>query len=84
MSDDKIADMKTATIPATEFKAKCLSILDEVDSGSMRVTITKHGRAVATLNPVREQSRSRMDSWKGLAWLARDIVNFHEVLGEDT
>ena len=75
--------MKTATIPATEFKAKCLSILDEVSSGRTRVTITKHGRAVATLSPVREQSKSRMDSWKGLARLAPDIVNFREDWNED-
>lgn len=32
----------------TEFKAKCLSLIDSVQAGS-EVVITKHGRAVARL-----------------------------------
>ena len=37
------------TISATEFKAKCLSLLDEVHDTGQPLTITKHGKAVATL-----------------------------------
>jgi prevent-host-death family protein len=36
---------------ASEFKAKCLSVLSEVEKGGERVVITKHGRAVADLVP---------------------------------
>ena len=36
-------------IPATEFKAKCLALLDRV--GPEGVVITKHGRPVARLVP---------------------------------
>ena len=39
-------------ITATEFKAKCLELLDRVKSGSIRrVRITKRGQEVAVLDP---------------------------------
>ena len=42
----------TETISATEFKAKCLDILDRIKSRELeRVTITKRGRVVAVLVP---------------------------------
>jgi antitoxin (DNA-binding transcriptional repressor) of toxin-antitoxin stability system len=37
------------TITATEFKAKCLQILDEVNRTGEVVTITKRGKVVAEL-----------------------------------
>lgn len=36
-------------ISATEFKAKCLSLIDKVESSGDSVTITKRGRIVARL-----------------------------------
>jgi prevent-host-death family protein len=39
------------TVNASEFKAKCLAILDEVASTGEHVTILKHGVAVARLVP---------------------------------
>jgi prevent-host-death family protein len=39
------------TVSASEFKAKCLSILDEVEARGEVVTIVKHGRPVARLVP---------------------------------
>lgn len=42
----------TQTINASEFKAKCLNILDRLASRELtRVTITKRGRTVAILTP---------------------------------
>ena len=42
----------TRTLKATEFKAKCLDILDRVASREFdRVVITKRGVAVAVLTP---------------------------------
>ena len=39
-------------ITATEFKAKCLDLLDQVASGAIEgVTITKRGRVVGVLRP---------------------------------
>lgn len=40
------------TISATEFKAKCLDILDRVSRGEIeQLTITKRGQSVAVLVP---------------------------------
>jgi prevent-host-death family protein len=41
-------------IPAGEFKAKCLALLDGVEDRSETLVITKHGRPVARVVPIRE------------------------------
>ncbi len=40
------------TVPAGEFKAKCLALMDEVESTGKEIVITKHNRPVARLAPV--------------------------------
>jgi len=40
------------TIPATEFKARCLSILDDVAETGETVVVTKRGKPVAQLKPL--------------------------------
>ena len=42
----------TKTVTATEAKARILALLDEVEAGD-EVEITRHGRLVARLVPVR-------------------------------
>ena len=44
---------------ASEFKAKCLAVLDEVHDTGREVTITKRGKAVARLVPVAEPDSLR-------------------------
>jgi prevent-host-death family protein len=41
-------------MPAAEFKAKCLSLLDRVHERGESITITKRGRVVARLVPAGE------------------------------
>ena len=48
--------METQSLTATEFEAKCLEILDEVDGTNTVVTITKSGRPVATLHGVKKSA----------------------------
>lgn len=43
---------KETTIPAGEFKAKCLALLDEVDATGRTIVVTKRGRAVARVVPL--------------------------------
>lgn len=38
-------------MPAAEFKAKCLSLLDRVHQSGESITITKRGRVLARLVP---------------------------------
>jgi prevent-host-death family protein len=47
------------TYSASEFKAKCLEILNRLSTRNLtRVTITKHGRPVAVLTPPEEAADS--------------------------
>lgn len=43
---------KETSIPAGEFKAKCLALLDEVDATGRTIVVTKRGRAVARVVPL--------------------------------
>lgn len=42
--------MASRTVSASEFKAKCLAMLDEVAATGEEIVITKHGRAVAHIS----------------------------------
>lgn len=43
---------KLHQIPASEFKARCLGLLDEVAETGVPLTVTKRGRPVAKLVPL--------------------------------
>lgn len=70
--------MKEITIPVTEFKAKCLQLLVDVEKKGDRITITKRGRPVAQVGPAAPMVPSLRDSWKGKVKILGDIVNFHD------
>ncbi len=62
-------------INASEFKAKCLAILDEVASTGEAVTILKRGRPVAELvPPVTTDSRYPQDDLRDSVVIKGDIV----------
>lgn len=63
------------TISASDFKAKCLGLLDEVQDAGLEVLITKRGKPVARLVPIGTQRRSLRGTWKGLARIRGDIVH---------
>jgi prevent-host-death family protein len=65
---------KTTIVSASEFKAKCLRLLDEVEEGETLV-ITKRGRKVARVSPISPPKRSLRGSWKGLVKVTGDIVH---------
>ncbi len=44
-------------MPAGQFKAKCLKVMDQVQRTHESVVITKFGRPVAKLVPIVEKSR---------------------------
>jgi prevent-host-death family protein len=62
------------TITASEFKARCLELMDEVDASGMPITITKRGRPVAQLAPLPERRRSLFGLHKGQVRIIGDIV----------
>jgi len=47
---------KLTTLPAGEFKAKCLALLDDVERGRRTLVVTKRGRPVAQVVPLPSSS----------------------------
>jgi prevent-host-death family protein len=45
-------------IPAGEFKAHCLKLMDEVRDNRTSIVITKHGKPVAKLVPFEDEAPS--------------------------
>lgn len=63
------------TIRASEFKAKCLAILDEVDRTGEPVTILKRGRPVARLvPPASGEGKYPQDSLRGTVKIHGDLL----------
>jgi prevent-host-death family protein len=62
------------SIRASEFKAKCLAILDEVERTGEPVMILKRGRAVARLVPPTGEGKYPQDSLRGTVEILGDIL----------
>ena len=61
-------------ISATEFKAKCLQLMDRVKQSRETIVITKHGKPVARLMPPDEPIASLWASMAGSGEILGDIV----------
>ena len=67
--------MKERTIPATQFKAHCLALLDEVADGAS-ILVTKRGKAVARVTRATERRRPLMGGMAASSEEVGDIVHF--------
>jgi prevent-host-death family protein len=68
--------MARRVVSATEFKAKCLALLDEIERHRESLLITKRGRPVALLGPAPATAwQSPGNSWADKAEIVGDIVN---------
>jgi prevent-host-death family protein len=68
--------MKNRVIGATEFKAKCLALLDEVQEQGGTITVTKRGRPVATVSAAKKTVwRSPKGILAGKLEITGDIVD---------
>jgi prevent-host-death family protein len=63
------------TIPAGEFKAKCLKLLDKVAEDRQPLIITKHGKPVAQLVPLPEERQDFVGSMKGSVLWMGDVIS---------
>ena len=72
----------SGTIGATEFKARCLELMDRVAATGNPVVITKRGRPVARLVPVQQRPRSIVGALKGHARIRGDIVSSIDIRWE--
>ena len=65
--------MSMKEIAAAKFKEQCLSILDHVAEDGL--VITKHGKPVAKLIPIRAESSSLIGSLKGKIRIKGDVLS---------
>jgi prevent-host-death family protein len=66
--------LKTATIPAGEFKSRCLKLLDEVAEKRQTLVVTKRGRPVAQVSPIPRKG-GIIGSMEGTFEINGDIVS---------
>jgi prevent-host-death family protein len=62
------------TMPAGQFKARCLKVMDDVQSTREPVVITKNGRPVAKLVPATEASEDFLGKLSGSMKIVGDIT----------
>ena len=61
------------TMPAGEFKARCLRVMEDVKKYRVSVVITKKGRPVAPLVPADEPEREILGCMAGTASIVGDV-----------
>jgi prevent-host-death family protein len=68
--------MQGRAVTAAEFNAKCLAFLDEMEQHGENITITRRGRPVAVLGPVKKKAwKSSKGVLAGKARIVGDIAN---------
>ncbi len=65
-------------IAAGVFKARCLGLLDEVERERKEIVITKRGRPVARIVPVRPEPAVVFGRLKGTGRIVGDILSTGE------
>ncbi len=62
-------------VKASEFKAKCLALMDEVERTGRPVIITKRGRPIAELVPYRQEKKNALGILKDQLFITGDIIS---------
>ena len=73
MTTDSSTPTVARTITASEFKARCLKLMDEVTETGDEVVITKRGKPVAKLSPYRKKPKSLFGIDRGRYEITGDI-----------
>ena len=75
MSTDSQPAPAARTVKATEFKAKCLKLMDEVAKTGEEIIITKNGKPVAKLTAYRETPEFKYGRYRDKIVIHGDIVS---------
>ena len=65
----------SVTMKASEFKAKCLGLMDEVNENGGEIVITKNGKPVAKLTAFHERPKSLFGAGRGRMKILGDIIS---------
>ncbi len=68
--------MKAAmkTIKASEFKAKCLQLMDDIAKTGEEIVVTKRGKPVVRVSPAKQKPVSLYGALKGHIKITGDIL----------
>ena len=72
MNDDRTSTA-VRTIKASEFKARCLKLMDEVAETGEEIVITKYGKPVSKLAPYRKKPQTLFGIDRGRFEIVGDI-----------
>ena len=72
-SNDAIGGART--MKASEFKAKCLKLMDEVAETGEEIVITKNGKPVSRLAPYREKPKTFFGMDKGRYPFLQEVID---------
>lgn len=75
METDSGSPAGTRTINASEFRAKCLQLMDELADGGGEIVITKYGRPISRLVPYRQRPKSFFGADRGRMKIVGDIIS---------
>lgn len=75
MTTDSNTGTATRTMKASEFKAKCLRLMDEVAEHGEEIVITKNGKPVAKLAPYRRTTKMLFGRNRENIQILGDIVS---------
>ncbi len=68
--------MKTPkSVPATEFKTHCLSLLEEVRETRQPLLVTRHGKPVVEISPYVPKNAARVNPLKRSIVFQDDLVS---------
>ena len=70
---DNLTDVRT--IKASEFKTKCLKLMDEVADSGVEIVITKNGRPVSRLVPYRDEEPTMFGRNRDQIRILGDIIS---------
>jgi prevent-host-death family protein len=65
------------TVGVAEFKARCLELLDGVGTRGDEIIVTKRGKPIAQIGPVRPEFPELKGMFAGRMKITCDIVNFN-------
>ncbi len=63
------------TVAATEFKERCLALLEEVRQTRQPLLVTRHGKPVAEISPYMPRGRASNNPLKGTIQHQSDLVS---------
>lgn len=67
-------ELRMRAIKVSEFKAKCLKLMDEVAQSGEPLVVTKNGKPIAQLSPISRERKSIWGLHKGQIEILGDIL----------